>query len=105
MSARLFARVASGVMRDAADARRGVRAAPRTASANFFLACLVAACAANCFHPRSPSSPSVWASTYGVRMGGVLPQKGFGLGYAFGFFSFLNELRNGLRRLGGVAAV
>jgi hypothetical protein len=38
-------------------------------------------------------------------MGGVLPQKGFGSGYVFGFFSFLNELRNGLRRLGGVAAV
>ena len=33
LSARLFARVASGVMRDAADARRGVRVTPRTASA------------------------------------------------------------------------
>ena len=107
LSARLFARVASGVMRDAADARRGVRVTPRTASANFFLACLVAACV---FVAMLLSSALAFESlglglTYGVRMGGVLPQKGFGLGYAFGFFSFLNELRNGLRRLGGVAAV
>ena len=107
LSVRLFARVASGVMRDAADARRGVRVTPRTASANFFLACLVAACV---FVAMLLSSALAFESlglglTYGVRMGGVLPQKGFGLGYAFGFFSFLNELRNGLRRLGGVAAV
>ena len=104
---RLFARVASGVMRDAADARRGVRVTPRTASANFFLACLVAACV---FVAMLLSSALAFESlglglTYGVRMGGVLPQKGFGSGYVFGFFSFLNELRNGLRRLGGVAAV
>ena len=107
LSARLFARVASGVMRDAADARRGVRVTPRTASANFFLACLVAACV---FVAMLLSSVLAFESlglglTYGVRMGGVLPQKGFGSGYVFGFFSFLNELRNGLRRLGGVAAV
>ena len=106
-SVRLFARVASGVMRDAADARRGVRVTPRTASANFFLACLVAACV---FVAMLLSSALAFESlglglTYGVRMGGVLPQKGFGSGYVFGFFSFLNELRNGLRRLGGVAAV
>ena len=107
LSARLFARVASGVMRDAADARRGVRVTPRTASANFFLACLVAACV---FVAMLLSSALAFESlglglTYGVRMGDVPPQKGFGAGYAFGFFSFLNELRNGLRRLGGVAAV
>ena len=107
LSVRLFARVASGVMRDAADARRGVRVTPRTASANFFLACLVAACV---FVAMLLSSALAFESlglglTYGVRMGGVLPQKGFGSGYVFGFFSFLNELRNGLRRLGGVAAV
>ena len=107
VSARFFARVASGVMRDAADARRGVRVTPRTASANLFLACLVAACV---FVAMLLSSALAFESlglglTYGVRMGGVPPQKGFGVGYAFGFFSFLNELRNGLRRLGGVAAV
>ena len=105
LSARLFARVASGVMRDAADARRGVRVTPRTASANFFLACLVAACVFVAMLLSSAFESLGLGLTYGVRMGGVLPQKGFGLGYAFGFFSFLNELRNGLRRLGGVAAV
>ena len=107
VSARLFARLASSVMRDAADARRGVRVTPRTASANLFLACLVAACV---FVAMTLSSALAFESlglglTYGVRMGDVPPQKGFGAGYAFGFFSFLNELRNGLRRLGGVAAV
>jgi len=107
VSARLFARLASSVMRDAADARRGVRVTPRTASANLFLACLVAACV---FVAMLLSSALAFESlglglTYGVRMGDVPPQKGFGAGYAFGFFSFLNELRNGLRRLGGVAAV
>ncbi len=107
VSARLFARLASSVMRDAEDARRGVRVTPRTASANLFLACLVAACV---FVAMLLSSALAFESlglglTYGVRMGDVPPQKGFGAGYAFGFFSFLNELRNGLRRLGGVAAV
>ena len=107
VSARLFARLASSVMRDAADARRGVRVTPRTASANLFLACLVAACV---FVAMTLSSALAFESlglglTYGVRMGDVPPQKGFRAGYAIGFFSFLNELRNGLRRLGGVAAV
>ena len=45
MSARLLASsLASALMRDAADARRGVRITPRTVSANLVVAVVVAAC-------------------------------------------------------------
>ena len=110
MSARLLASsLASALMRDAADARRGVRITPRTVCANLVVAVVVAACVlcALCvsYAARDAFGMSL---TYGVRMGGVPPQKTPLLSgyhkYAFDFVSFLNELRNGLRRLGGGVA-
>ena len=105
-SARLFVRVASALMRDAEDARRGVRVTPRTASVNLFLACLVTACVFLAMRLSSATAfePLGLKIVYGVRMGGVPPQKTFGAEGAFGFFSFLNHLRNGLARLGVVMA-
>lgn len=112
IAARLLASsLASALMRDAADARRGVRITPRTVCANLVVAVVVAACVlcALCvsYAARDAFGMSL---TYGVRMGGVPPQKtplpllsGYHK-YAFGFVSFLNELRNGLRRLGGGVA-
>jgi chemotaxis protein histidine kinase CheA len=110
IAARLLASsLASALMRDAADARRGVRITPRTVCANLVVAVVVAACVlcALCvsYAARDAFGMSL---TYGVRMGGVPPQKtplisGYQK-YAFGFVSFLNELRNGLRRLGGGVA-
>lgn len=110
IAARLLASsLASALMRDAADARRGVRITPRTVCANLVVAVVVAACVlcALCvsYAARDAFGMSL---TYGVRMGGVPPQKTPLLSgyhkYAFGFVSFLNELRNGLRRLGGGVA-
>ena len=99
-------RVASALMRDAEDARRGVRVTPRTASVNLFLACLVTACVFLAMRLSSATAfePLGLKIVYGVRMGGVPPQKTFGAEGAFGFFSFLNHLRNGLARLGVVMA-
>ena len=112
MSARLLASsLASALMRDAADARRGVRITPRTVCANLVVAVVVAACVlcALCVSYAAVRAFGM-GLTYGVRMGGVPPQKtplpllsGYHK-YAFGFVSFLNELRNGLRRLGGGVA-
>ena len=110
MSARLLASsLASALMRDAADARRGVRITPRTASANLVVAVVVAACVLAALCVSYAACDAIGMSlTYGVRMGGLPPQKAPLLSgyqkYAFGFFSFLNELRNGLRRLGGGVA-
>ena len=106
-SARLFARVASALSRDAADARRGVRVTPRTASVNLFLACVVTACVFSAMRLLSATAfePLVLGAAYGVRMGAMPPQKPFGAASAFGFVSLLNHLRNGLARLGVVAAV
>jgi chemotaxis protein histidine kinase CheA len=110
IAARLLASsLASALMRDAADARRGVRITPRTVCANLVVAVVVAACVlcALCvsYAARDAFGMSL---TYGVRMGGVPPQKTPLLSgyhkYAFDFVSFLNELRNGLRRLGGGVA-
>ena len=110
MSARLLASsLASALMRDAADARRGVRITPRTVCANLVVAVVVAACvlAALCVSYAAVRAFGM-SLTYGVRMGGVPPQKTPLLSgyqkYAFDFVSFLNELRNGLRRLGGGVA-
>ena len=110
MSARLLASsLASALMRDAADARRGVRITPRTVCANLVVAVVVAACVlcALCVSHAAVRAFGM-SLTYGVRMGGVPPQKPLLLSgyhkYAFDFVSFLNELRNGLRRLGGGVA-
>jgi hypothetical protein len=112
IAARLLASsLASALMRDAADARRGVRITPRTVCANLVVAVVVAACVlcALCVSYAAVRAFGM-SLTYGVRMGGVPPQKtpllllsGYHK-YAFGFVSFLNELRNGLRRLGGGVA-
>ena len=110
IAARLLASsLASALMRDAADARRGVRITPRTVCANLVVAVVVAACvlAALCVSYAAVRAFGM-SLTYGVRMGGVPPQKTPLLSgyqkYAFDFVSFLNELRNGLRRLGGGVA-
>ena len=112
IAARLLASsLASALMRDAADARRGVRITPRTVCANLVVAVVVAACVLCALCVSYATCDAFGMSlTYGVRMGGVPPTKtpltllsGYHK-YAFGFVSFLNELRNGLRRLGGGVA-